>query len=73
MSEKLFPIPFALWLIVTVAWFVGADGFTIRSTSGQVVNLDFSRKYDHAARLLASSPRGFRTAGCAAPTCTTAW
>lgn len=53
MSEKLFPIPFALWLIVTVAWFVGADGFAIRSTSGQVVNLDFNRKYDHAARLLA--------------------
>ncbi len=50
---RLFPIPFALWLVVTVAWFLGADGFSVGTKTGQVATIDFNRKYDYEARLLA--------------------
>lgn len=50
---RLFPIPFALWLVVTVAWFLGADGFSMRTNTGQVATIDFNRKYDQTARLVA--------------------
>ena len=53
MIEKLFPIPFALWLVVTVAWFLGAEGFSFKTNTGQVARIDFNRKYDHTARSLA--------------------
>lgn len=53
MMARLFPIPFALWLVVTVAWFLGAEGISVPLKTGQVATIDFSRKYDHTARLLA--------------------
>lgn len=52
MMARLFPIPFALWLVVTVAWFLGADGISVPTNTGQVATIDFNRKYDQTARLV---------------------
>jgi hypothetical protein len=49
---RLFPIPFALWLVVTVSWFLGAEGFSVRTNTGQKATIDFNRKYDESARML---------------------
>lgn len=49
---RLFPIPFALWLVVTAAWFFGAEGLSFRTNTGQKATIDFNRKYDSSARML---------------------
>lgn len=36
-----------LWLGVLVAYRLGAEGISVRSRSGQTVNLDFGRQHDH--------------------------
>jgi hypothetical protein len=53
MRARLFPIPFALWLVVTVAWFLGAEGVSVPTRTGQVATIDFNRKYDHTAHAVA--------------------
>ena len=53
MMARLFPIPFALWLVVTVAWFLGAEGVSVPTKTGQVATIDFNRKYDSTAVRLA--------------------
>jgi hypothetical protein len=48
--KKIFPIPFALWFVVTLAWFLGAKGVTFRVVAAQQdATIDFNRKYDHTA------------------------
>lgn len=44
MRRKLFPIPFVLWAIVTVAWFIGLNGiaFVVPNT-GKRADIDFNR------------------------------
>lgn len=56
MRRKLFPIPFVLWAIVTVAWFIGLNGiaFVVPNT-GKRADIDFNRKYDHTAVALTPS------------------
>jgi len=48
--QRLFPIPFVLWAVVTIAWFVGLNrvSFFVPNT-GQRADIDFNRKYDHTA------------------------
>lgn len=56
MRRRLFPIPFVLWAIVTVAWFIGLNGIAfIVPNTGKRADIDFNRKYDHIAVALTPS------------------
>ncbi|MHB8872953.1 MAG: hypothetical protein ACYC8T_04635 [Myxococcaceae bacterium] len=55
MLKKIFLIPFGLWLVVTLAWFLGAGGVSFRTQYGGDANIDFNRKYDRQVRQVAPS------------------
>ncbi len=54
MKRTIFFIPFTLWFVVTLGWFLGAQRMTFRVTAAQRdATIDFNRRYDHTAVELA--------------------